>query len=291
MVGRAVRDRWLTRAWMLLATGCGGAVHQDRSASEGDEPSIGTTGGGDAGKEPGGGSGGQPASSGGLSGGGGIAGSSAMPSRCNPPEPSLCDSEFQGFIYDPVYRTCETSKGWCNDGYILSSLVECVAECSGSPDVYACEAASECMIVPLYCCAGCDPARSTDLQAVNVAYSSFTRGPCSSDQTCSDCPPIEELSTTRQYFVPVCEFGQCDVLDIRLHDVTSCQNDSDCRLRDGSACCVGCDGQGLVAVSSEEVFAAQCTSEDRCPDCALATDYRARCYDSRCVVGYGPPPL
>jgi hypothetical protein len=132
----------------------------------------------------------------------------------------------------------------------------------------------------------------TSFQAMNVRRREEV-GYCPAVE-CAECPVVDETETTAQYFVPTCDVAKrCALIDIRQHSVTECLSDADCQLRDGSACCEGCDGQGLVSVSSQELFTALCGPLAACPDCASNTaEFLPKCEAGRCTVvhAYPPPP-
>jgi hypothetical protein len=103
---------------------------------------------------------------------------------------------------------------------------------------------------------------------------------------------VNELERTGQYFVPVCGRGSCRVFDLRGTTATECDSDDDCSLRDGSACCEGCDGTSLVALSSTEYVDATCPNTG-CHGCApnIPAEFEAGCNDNgHCVVRQNPSP-
>jgi hypothetical protein len=112
------------------------------------------------------------------------------------------------------------------------------------------------------------------------------RDPCP-PISCGACPPVDELSTTRQYFVPTCYAGSCGIADLREQDATTCSSDADCVLRDGAQCCEGCDGTGIVTVNPSKLdIPSLCAEDQGCPDCAsiIPPEYGAQCQSGRCRV-------
>jgi hypothetical protein len=94
---------------------------------------------------------------------------------------------------------------------------------------------------------------------------------------------VTEYDATMKYFKPVCASGQCSVLDIRKSPLTACKTTSDCVLRDGANCCVGC-GSDFVAVSSNASFCSD--GPQPCPACAspLPIGLSATCDQGHCAL-------
>jgi hypothetical protein len=153
-------------------------------------------------------------------------------------------------------------------------------------DFSSCGQATDCVIASVGCCGGCEPLSPSVLVSINAdQLSAYVEAQGCSGVACSPCPPVDELKTLGQYFVPVCEAGRCGIQDIRQTDLVVCQTDSDCFLRDGAACCDECDGTGLVAVSSTD-FGPRCEPFPACPRCAsiIPEGYIAVCAAGRCQV-------
>jgi hypothetical protein len=133
----------------------------------------------------------------------------------------------------------------------FQSLEACQTACSGGePNMDACTAPGECVLIGPSCCSPCDPASSRSFVAVNrAATMSYAQVHRCEAVDCAACPPVAEPQRTLQNFIATCEKGQCRVVDIRENDVTACTANADCVLRDGAECCEGCDGQGIVAVN------------------------------------------
>jgi hypothetical protein len=103
---------------------------------------------------------------------------------------------------------------------------------------------------------------------------------------CEPCEVVPVISNRSVYYVPDCVAGTCTVVDLRATESTECQVDLDCALRDGTACCEGCDGTGLVALSSTDYLGRSCPLELACPPCVptIPPDYAAHCLNERCHV-------
>ena len=222
------------------------------------------------------------------------AGGQPAGSLCSPPEPWPCDAGSFTFVHDPATGTCKFfGPSQCNGGNVFPTLAACERECGAKPDLDVCDVPSDCQVADAGCCPACEPVGASTLTAINVRRSQEHGARCG-DVDCAACPGVDELSSTRQYFVPTCEVNKrCALIDIREHNVTECQTDADCRLRDGSACCGGCDGQGLVSVSSDALFTAQCGPDTACPECEpIFSEHLPSCAGSRCTVvrSFPPPP-
>lgn len=214
--------------------------------------------------------------------------------RCTQPAPSFRSCDGTPFFYH------EVASGECigvedfrcadDEASVFDTLAECLATCRGArPAPEACDAASDCIVAQPGCCGGCDPIEQRQLRAVHRTRRDVLGNDC--DVACGACPEVAELERTRQYFVPACDNGACYVEDLRDTSATECEVDGDCTLRDGSECCEGCDGLGLVAVSNTRPIREACEEEVACDACAPpeSDEYEAACNDEgRCVVRLNP---
>jgi hypothetical protein len=275
---------------LTTALGCGG---KSASQSAERENQAGADSGGNAGSSASGGTAGQGGSSTAGTGQGGtsMGGSGGEPpdERCALPAPALraCDgSPF--FFHDVTHGECVgVGSSRCPDDYdrVFTSLGECLATCpSARPAASACDVTSDCIVAQPGCCGGCEPITLEQLTAVHRRRGDTLGHDC--DVLCGACNDVTELERTSQYFVAACGNGNCQVLDLRKTPATECDSDDDCRLRDGSGCCEGCDGSGFIALSSEALIRATCGENWGCDPCATFPDqYRAACNDDgRCVV-------
>lgn len=159
----------------------------------------------------------------------------------------------------------------------------------------ACSQTSDCVLMQAGCCAACDPITKDDLIAVRREQQGMRPPRCNVDGvTCGACEDVGELDRNSQYFVASCEQGSCQVLDLRTTANTECDSHDDCSLRNGSACCEGCDGTGLVALSSRELVRATCEADFACDLCgpSISELYAAGCdAEGRCFVGYAETQL
>jgi hypothetical protein len=190
-----------------------------------------------------------------------------------------------GFYFDRASGTCKTyGSSQCRGSANYFSLRGCLETCPNArPEVDACGSDFDCVVVDTACCASCEPVSQSSLIAVNALRAGDYRDPCP-PVACAPCPPVDELLTTRQYFVPFCSAGKCVVRDIRGSEYTSCSVGSDCVLRDGAECCEGCDGRGLVALNRSG--GGRTCDNAGCDACTpiIPVEYRALCDGSQCRV-------
>ncbi len=230
-------------------------------------------------------------------GGGGAAGTDAgvLADICKLPEVvGPCDAAFPAWWHDPSTGVCEPFVyGGCQgNANNFPTLEACQSACrGGQPDMDACGGPGECVFASgAGCCGGCEPVDARSFVAINRAsvqtYSDIKR--C--NVSCGACPPVTEPERTSQYFIAVCQAGQCTVSDVRQTDLTICSNKEDCVLRDGAQCCEGCDGQGIVSLNrSADLSALVCSvSPSGCPPCVpvIPAGYTPMCIDGRCTVGF-----
>jgi hypothetical protein len=159
------------------------------------------------------------------------------------------------------------------------------------PDWQSCTDISECMIREATCCATCGIQDARNAIAFNRKYGDeVTRAVCGANPP--PCPAIA-CQQTPAYVLPFCLEGRCQAIDIRQDKLTSCSNESQCRLRWDTGCCEPCGNPPitmLVAVNSQVNYSQTvCGSSIGCPDCVTApypTHARALCGpDNHCAVG------
>lgn len=272
---RVVRWSWWTLVAALLASaaGCAG-----RSVSNDGDDTGGTAAGG---------------MSGGSTAAGGSSATGGATSPCAPKSRPGCNQTVF-FVYLAGDNECiRAASSGCGNDTVPSfmSLEDCLDACPGSkPERVACDTDSDCVVAGTGCCAVCDPVSLDELTAV---HKHRQENPNCGPIACNSCNVVPETERTSQYFRAVCNNHACNVSDIRDTPLTGCSEDSHCRLRDGSDCCEGCDGTGLVAVNSSEwmeLDAERCR-EVACDECApnIPPTYRAGCNDDgRCFVGQIP---
>lgn len=271
----------------MLVGGCGGeardAARNDGVAGGGasTQGSAGT--GGSSGRGIGGASGGGAGIGGsaGRVGPGGTAGSGGAQDRCQlPRDTRACDAGTHSFHFDAALGECVvlTSIECQNNANQFATLAECLSACGGEPARAACDGDLDCEIVDRLCCPACDMTSQADVEAVHRSQVPAYLQDLGCDVGCAPCPPVDELDRTRQYFVPWCFQGQCLVRDLRGTGHVGCQQDSDCRLRDGAGCCEDCDGIGFVALSSTEYLEGSCDDVD-CAACdsPIPSELEATC--------------
>jgi hypothetical protein len=159
------------------------------------------------------------------------------------------------------------------------------------PDWATCTDTSQCAIREASCCSGCGPQSASQAIAFNRNYGDdLTRALCGPIPP--PCPAIA-CEQVPAYVLPFCLEGRCQAIDIRQDKLTSCGNESQCRLRWGTTCCEPCGAPPiamLVAVNSQVNYdQTVCGNGIGCPDCITApypTNARALCGpDNHCAVG------
>jgi hypothetical protein len=274
----------LASASVVSGAGCAG-----KSSSTGGDDDAGNAGesasGGRAsgGRENGGSSSGTPSAGSGNAGSGG-----ATASRCaSKPKPDCTTSTF--FVYVAESNECKRAALTACEEQVLPSfidLTDCLAACPGAlPEDTACDTASDCMLASAGCCAACEPSTESDYVSINRRRRDAL-GECG-PIGCVPCNEVPEGERSGQYLIPTCNSHSCGIGDVRNTPSTSCSEDADCMLRDGADCCEGCDGAGLVAVSSYAWIEEGCRQQDGCDACVpnIPPSFRAGCNDEgHCFV-------
>jgi hypothetical protein len=222
---------------------------------------------------------------------------SGLAARCRlPAAPGNCLAYAPSYYHDARTGLCTPFVyGGCggNDNR-FATQEECQAAChGGTPDMDACTVPTDCILDSPGCCAACDPVDRTAFVALNRRYASdYDRAAGCEGVQCAPCQSVPEETRTSQYFVPTCKLGRCIAVDIRATPVTACASAADCHLRDGAACCEGCDGTGLVSIASEAALSAlACGAEPvGCPPCVplIPATFVPACNAGRCAVGLAP---
>jgi hypothetical protein len=216
-----------------------------------------------------------------------------MPGRCAlPAESGNCNAYFPSFFHNPATGVCEPFVyGGCggNDNR-FESREACQAACrGGANDMDACASTGDCMALEVGCCGSCEQGNNHSFVAINRRHNAaFLQTRSCPGIACGACPVVDEVETTSQYFGAICREGACTVVDIRETAATQCMRDEDCELRDGVACCNGCDGRGLVSVRPQAFLELLCADapEQGCPPCApvIPPEFTSLCSAGRCVV-------
>jgi len=285
-----MRHLFIVPLALAVAVSCGGSTFDQAdggaSAASGASGASGSTASG--GSSGVGGKGG----AGGSSGSGGGGGSAGVPGFCSlPAESGNCDAYMPSYFHDAATGLCMPFVyGGCGGNENRFSTIEaCQAAChGGTPNFDECVSPSQCMLASTSCCGACGDADMRAFVAINVLHYSDYGLAQNCQVICEACPDIDELLLTSQYFAPTCRSGECTVVDIRESSVTQCSDASECSLRDGAACCQGCDAAGIVAVRNDSsLFDLVCGGGDvGCPACAsqIPPDLKADCISGRCAV-------
>jgi hypothetical protein len=148
------------------------------------------------------------------------------------------------------------------------------------------------------CCPACGLEKITDSSGVNrdpKQVEIFRASQCSTpNPPCPDC--INQVDPNLTSF---CVAQQCQMIDVRTDDVSTCSNDSDCMIRYAD-CCEQCGGpypELLIALNKQQAGSYQgqvCGAETGCPPCVpvYPADYVAICgADKHCKVAQPQAPL
>jgi hypothetical protein len=144
------------------------------------------------------------------------------------------------------------------------------ADDGGQADFAACEVNSECIVVPQSCCGACGAPTRGDAIAVNRANASeYARRACEDSDGCPACAPLFIDPT----LVATCRAGACELVDLKLHAASACEQDDDCKVRTPDCCeCNGDTDPGRligIAVDAERDYAdLVCDPDQACPECA-----------------------
>jgi hypothetical protein len=155
-----------------------------------------------------------------------------------------------------------------------------------------CAVTSECRVVARECCGVCGQPTKEDVVAVSRdqerAYRDFV---CRGNSACPACASIPN-----PYLAGICRSGECVVVDLAEDPLTSCTDDSDCKLRTVDCCeCGGRTSQdALVAirVDAEAAFSALVCDvpPPLCAECAPVYPPSARAVcpaaTRRCAVAW-----
>jgi hypothetical protein len=155
-------------------------------------------------------------------------------------------------------------------------------------DFASCDGPGQCVLATPGCCAKCGTTTVADFVAVNSAKAGdYQKSVCPSPQGCPDCAQIVDPN-----IFAYCSAGKCVVADVRTDPVSQCQTDSDCHLRNGSACCEDCGGPNASEVISVSYKAPQdltslvCAPDTGCPKCLpqYPPAYLPICANGHCSI-------
>lgn len=301
--------RWSVPSVILLSgfVACGGNVSEDGDSkdSSGGAAGSGAAPSGGASHSDGGtnaGSGGSGAASSGggtnTSSGGNLGTGGETDSPCDQPiESGDCDAAFPRFAYDSLTGLCVPfSYGGCGgNNNNFEGLKSCDDACrDGKPSPPdGCSSNSECNLAFLGCCGICEPMSLDSYRAVNRAFQNDLENQAGEQCSGLNCGACAEGESVSQNYGTVCENNQCVAFDVRKVSVLSdCNEDSDCMLRVGVACCEPCGearADSVVAVSSSAAVREYFCGVDNdaaCPPCVgeAPNTTEARCVDNTCQV-------
>jgi hypothetical protein len=216
-------------------------------------------------------------------GSGGSGGGSGEVCR-QPIAPGNCNAYFPAYGFNVDSGFCESFVyGGCggNDNR-FDALQECLDTCDPG-GLTACNTHTDC-VIDGGCCGICEEPSLEKLKVVNRAYDS-SRSPECQLVDCAFCDPpgLEQFGTR-------CNMGQCEVYDVRESDLSVCENDDDCRLRNGIGCCESCSADDWVAISIDPMKLSELVCGDEplaCPPCVaiVPEGLAAACGDNgHCAV-------
>ncbi len=149
-----------------------------------------------------------------------------------------------------------------------------------------CAKPSDCILTSRSCCGQCGTATREDSVAIRAdAANAYREGVCGEDVGCPGCFAQQDPT-----LIATCVAGNCEVVDLRTDSVSTCNTDSQCRVRASECCECGAstDPQHLIAISSTSggrIETLLCDPEFGCPECApvYPDNVRAECgMDGHC---------
>lgn len=151
----------------------------------------------------------------------------------------------------------------------------------------ACTGPGQCILVSTGCCPGCGIAQLGSMTAINADHQEeYYQDLCPEPVACPACE-----SAPNPNLFAYCEAGHCVAADVTTHAVSACVTDSDCHLRNGSACCEECIGSvdQLIAVGAgNDLVGLTCGPNEGCPKClpVYPQDAVALCAGGHCAVAF-----
>ena len=164
---------------------------------------------------------------------------------------------------------------------------------AGATQSYGGSDTGDCTVLPTGCCGAFEPVDASQLVAVSTAHvAEYEKAHCPDIIPCPASLPETEYAKTQKYFRAICFHplnlpAQCQLLDVRGTPFSSCVTTSECRLREGVACCPECDGQGWVPVNTTINF---CSVSIPCGHCVSfpPAGLQTSCQAGTCR--FVPPP-
>lgn len=157
------------------------------------------------------------------------------------------------------------------------------------PGYAACSGPGQCTLVASGCCGVCGMPELSNVVAIHEdKYAEFFDVTCPGPiPPCPGCP-----TASNPDLFAYCEAGQCVGADVRVHELSACQSDSECVLRAGLECCE-CGSDGISALRADAVGSLQqlvCVPDEACDDCApvFPDNAVASCVEGHCRVVYFP---
>jgi hypothetical protein len=156
--------------------------------------------------------------------------------------------------------------GACGDDHSRDEWRRCHPH-GPTPNHYACEVPSDCVVVPESCCGTCGaPTRGDAVAIARDTVTAYECRACGSRGECPACAPLFIDPT----LVATCVDQRCTLIDLLEHEASACESDDDCRVRTPDCCpCGGDTDPGrLIGVSSENAYASLvCDPAQACPEC------------------------
>lgn len=188
--------------------------------------------------------------------GGDVCRQSITPGQCNAFIPAYGFNAETGLCESFVYGGCGG-----NDNR-FETLEACLDACAPG-GLTACNTHADC-VIDRGCCGICQEPSLEILKAANRAYDS-SRAPECLLLDCDYCDPpgLEQFGAR-------CSMGHCEVYDVRESELSACETDDDCHLRNGLGCCESCSGDDWVAISIDPTKLSELACGDEpaaCPPC------------------------
>jgi hypothetical protein len=140
------------------------------------------------------------------------------------------------------------------------------------------------------CCEGCFKPELDDLVPINKSQAeAFFDDQCPNPEGCPQCAGCPNGN-----LFAFCDGGTCRGADLRVHELSQCDDPSECQLRGGTDCCEECGAISascgvLVAINPQLQSALAdlvCADDAACPPCMplYPDDAFADCIDGHCQV-------
>jgi hypothetical protein len=200
-----------------------------------------------------------------------------------PESQSSCD--FNGYAFDPGLGYCRFFPSvYCSQTRKRFDTLEACSAACDPPGVGDCRVAADCEVQGQSCCK-CEPQDPRLLRA--VSRTAADANDCG-EIFCSCAPFYGEPE--RPYYGARCVNQQCELYDVRTTDLSLCNSDADCALREGLQCCQCASAGPWVAVNPQQFAVMSASFLDcapgECPDCEHVYSglLQAVCVEGRCRV-------